>query len=208
MKNRRLKKSVIYGLYALAFMTVLGTVYLLNMISDNKRFDVDNNYVNRVIIESELPVVNVIDTIKRPYTANNVVIGKSFYNYQDTEENQKNSIIYYDETYIPNSGVDYKSDDVFDVVAILDGEVTRVTENTLLGKIVEITHANNVISVYQSLSDVIVNEGDKVLQGQIIAKSGESNISKELGNHLHFEIIFNGKNINPEFCYDKKIDEL
>lgn len=208
MENRRLKKTVVYALYALAFITVMGTVYLLDMISSPTRLDDNTTYVNDVIIENDIPVVSVSNNMVRPYTASNVSIGKSFYNYQDNEENQKNSLIYYDGTYIPNSGVDYKSDETFDVVSVFDGTVSKVTENNLLGKIIEVTHSNNVISVYQSLSEVQVKEGDSILQGQVIGKSGESNISKDLGNHLHFEIIINGKNINPENCYDKKIDEL
>ena len=208
MENRRLKKTVVYALYALAFITVMGTVYLLDMISSPTRLDDNTTYVNDVIIENDIPVVSVNYNMVRPYTASNVSIGKSFYNYQDNEENQKNSLIYYDGTYIPNSGVDYKSDETFDVVSVFDGTVSKVTENNLLGKIIEVTHSNNVISVYQSLSEVQVKEGDSILQGQVIGKSGESNISKDLGNHLHFEIIINGKNINPENCYDKKIDEL
>ena len=208
MENRRLKKTVVYALYALAFITVMGTVYLLDMISSPTRLDDNTTYVNDVIIENDIPVVSVSNNMVRPYTASNVSIGKSFYNYLDNEENQKNSLIYYDGTYIPNSGVDYKSDETFDVVSVFDGTVSKVTENNLLGKIIEVTHSNNVISVYQSLSEVQVKEGDSILQGQVIGKSGESNISKDLGNHLHFEIIINGKNINPENCYDKKIDEL
>lgn len=208
MGKRRLKKAVIYALYALCFITVMGTVYLLDMVSSKKRFDDNTTYVNDVILENEIPVVSITNKVVRPYIASNISIGRNFYDYRDNEENQKNSLIYYEGTYIPNSGVDYKSDELFDVVSILDGKVTKVTEDNLLGKTVEITHNNNLISVYQSLSDVTINEGDNVIQGAIIGKSGESNLSKDLGNHLHFEIILNGKNTNPENCYDKKIDEL
>ena len=45
-------------------------------------------------------------------------------------------------------------------------------------------------------------------RGQIIGKSGDANISTDLGNHLHFEMILNGKNINPENCYGKEIGQL
>lgn len=208
MENRKLKKSVIYALYAFGFITIMGTVYLLDMISNKTRFTDNNTYVNKVILEYDTPVVNVEDSIIKPYLEESITIGRNFYDYQATSEEQQQSLIYYEGTYIPNTGVDYKSDEVFDVIAILDGEVTKVTENPILGKIVEITHNNNLISVYQSLNDIVVQEGDLIIQGQIIAKSGTSNISKDLNNHLHFEIIYNGKNINPEKCYDKKIDEL
>ena len=65
-----------------------------------------------------------------------------------------------------------------------------------------------MISVYQSLSDVIVKKDDKVIQGQIIAKSGNSNINKDLGNHLHFELYYKGAIVNPEEYFDKSVDEL
>ena len=196
--KRRLKKPVVYALYALSFITIIGTIYMLEMISSPSKLDDDSTYVDDVIIEDEVPVVNTRNIITRPYLVE-VKIARSFYDYQGTEEEQKNSLIYYENTYIPNSGVDYQSDEIFDVVSILDN---------LLGKIIEVTHDNNLISVYQSLSETMVQEGDNVLQGQVIGKSGESNISKDLGNHLHFELIHNSKNVNPETYYDKQLGEL
>lgn len=208
MKSRRLKKPVVYALYAMAFVTIVGTIYMLEMISNPSRLSDDATYVNDVILENDIPVVSTKDIITKPFLEKEVTIGRSFYNYQDDEEKQKNSLLHYQDTYIPNSGVDYKHDEVFDVVAILDGKVTKVSENTLLGKIVEITHSNNLVSIYQSLGEVNIVEGDEVLQGQVIGKSGEANISTDLGNHLHFELILNGKNVNPEDYYDKQLGEL
>ena len=205
--KRRLKKPVIYALYALSFVTIIGTIYMLEMISSPAKLDDDSTYVDDVIIEDEVPVINTRNIITRPYLVD-VTIARYFYDYQATEEEQQKSLIYYENTYIPNSGVDYKSEEIFDVVSVLDGKVTKVEENNLLGKIIEVTHDNNLISVYQSLSETLVVEGDNVLQGQIIGKSGESNISKDLGNHLHFELIHNSKNVNPELYYDKQVGEL
>ena len=206
--KRRLKKPVIYALYALSFVTIIGTIYMLEMISSPSKLDDNSTYVDDVIIEDEVPVVNTRNIISRPYLVDDIVIARYFYDYQGSEEEQKNSLIYYENTYIPNSGVDYQSKETFDVVSILDGKVTKVEENNLLGKIIEVTHENNLISVYQSLSETLVVEGDNVLQGQIVGKSGQSNISTDLGNHLHFELIHNSKNVNPEDYYDKQLGEL
>ena len=208
MKKRRLKKSVVYALYALSFVTVLGTVYLLESISSQSKLQDNSTYVNDVIIEEELPVVNTKNIITRPYLEDEIVIVRHFYDYQGTEDEQKNSLIYYENTYIPNSGIDYQGKEAFDVVSVLDGQVTKVMDNNLLGKIVEITHEDNLVSVYQSLGEVMVKEGDSVLQGQVIGKSGEANISKDLGNHLHFELIHNGINVNPENYYNKQLNDL
>ena len=207
MKKLRLKKWVIYSLYSLSFVAVLGTIYLLETMSVDKSFD-DNTYVNDIIIEEEVPVVNTSEIIVKPFLSEDIKVVRNFYNYQGSEDEQKNALIHYDNTYIPNSGVDYQGKEAFDVVTILDGKVSKVMENNLLGKIIEITHDDNLISVYQSLGEVNVKEGDSVVQGQIIGKTGEANIALELGNHLHFELIHNGKNVNPEEYYDKQLDEL
>lgn len=207
MKKLRLKKWVIYSLYSLSFVAVLGTIYLLETMSVDKSLD-DNTYVNDIIIEEEVPVVNTSEIIVKPFLSEDIKVVRNFYNYQGSEDEQKNALIHYDNTYIPNSGVDYQGKEAFDVVTILDGKVSKVMENNLLGKIIEITHDNNLISVYQSLGEVNVKEGDSVVQGQIIGKTGEANIALELGNHLHFELIHNGKNVNPEEYYDKQLDEL
>ena len=78
----------------------------------------------------------------------------------------------------------------------------------MLGTIVTVTHSNNMISIYQSLSEVNVQENQVINQGDVIGKSGVCNIEKDLNNHLHFELIVNGKNINPEKSYSKTLEEL
>ncbi len=207
MKKMHLKNWVVYSLYGLGVITLVGTVYLIDFIT--KPLDEEEiKYVDDTIIDTEYPVSRTYDTITRPYVASNVTIGRSFYDYLQNEEVQQNSLIFYEGTYIPNTGIDYASEEIFDIVAVLGGKVTKISENTLLGKVIEVTHENNLITMYQSLSETNVVEGDEVIRGQIIGKSGTANISNDLGNHLHFEVIYNGININPENCYDKKIEEL
>ena len=77
-----------------------------------------------------------------------------------------------------------------------------------MGKIVTIQHDNNIITTYQSLSEVTVKEGDNVAQNTIIGKAGDSNLEKDLGKHVLFEITMDGKYLNPENCFDKTIDQL
>lgn len=206
--KRKLKKPVIYVLYTLSFVTIIGCIYLLEIITNSAKLENDSTYVNDVIIENEIPVVNTNNIIIRPYLDKTVNIARYFYNSSGSEEEQQKALIYYNNTYIPNTGVDYSGNEIFDIVSILDGKITKVSDDQLLGKVIEITHSNNLISVYQSLGETLVKEGDNVLQGQVIGKSGTANISTSLGNHLHFELIHNSKNVNPEDYYDKQINDL
>ena len=212
MKGRRIKNTFLPVVYGGCVIVFLFGMYFLQRFANNMMFsdNSDLDYVDGEIVdnENEIPVVSTPATIVRPYLDSSVSIGKGFYDYEGEETEQENSIIYYENTYMQNSGVDYVSKNVFDVIAILDGTVISVSENDILGTTVEIRHSNNLISLYQGLSDVLVEENMVLVQGQIIAKSGTSNINKELGNHLHFELYHNGKIVNPEKYYNRSIDEL
>ncbi|MBR3198691.1 MAG: M23 family metallopeptidase [Bacilli bacterium] len=213
MKNRRLKKGVVYGIYICITFLVLGTIYYIDL--SNKSLDKEKkdeySYVTKLFDNGIKSVVNTptTPTVIRPYINNEVKILKNFYDYKGEEKTQENAIINYENTYMQNNGTIYGGiNDTFDVVTVLDGNVTSVKEDNLLGKVVTIAHENNIITTYQSLKEVTVKEGDQVTQGMVIGTAGESNLEKNLGNHLLFEITINEANINPETCFDKKITEL
>lgn len=209
MKNRRLKKPVVYGLYAVGFMALLGALYLVESMMPTNSFNgIDDDYVNGTIFDSELPVVNTSDIIIRPYVAEDVKIVKKYYDYQDEAKEQEASLLFFENTYLQNSGISYGKEEVFEVVSVLDGTVTSIKDDKSLGKIVEITHSNDMISIYQSLSEVNVTENQEIKQGMIVGKSGTCNLEKDLNNHLHFELIVKGLVVNPEDYYDKKVSEI
>ncbi|MGM9881303.1 MAG: peptidoglycan DD-metalloendopeptidase family protein [Bacilli bacterium] len=211
MNSRRLKPFVMPALYGGLVLVLLLSMYFAKEIVSNFKDKGNYEYVDGEITEdnnSEIPVVSTSAKITRPYLDSSVTISKTFYDYEADASEQEKSIIFYEDTYIQNSGVDYTSQNVFDIISVLDGTVISVEENDILGTTVEIRHSNDLISVYQSLSDVIVKKDDAVIQGQIIAKSGLSNINKDLGNHLHFELYYKGKIVNPEEFYNRFVDEL
>ena len=146
--------------------------------------------------------------IKKPFINEEVKILKNYYDYQGTEEEQENSITYYESTYMPNYAICYGGPDSFEVTSILDGTVTNIKEDSLLGNIIEIQHDNDIISVYQSVSDVTVELNQIVKQGEVIAHSGTSNINKDLKKHLSFELLYKNQIVNPEEYYNKDINEL
>jgi murein DD-endopeptidase MepM/ murein hydrolase activator NlpD len=60
-----------------------------------------------------------------------------------------------------------------------------------------IDHHNNYITIYKHCSSLLKKERDNVVQGETIALSGKSGENSS-GYHLHFEIWFNNKAVNPE----------
>ena len=210
MKKLRLKKGVVVAsVYLMAFvLTGIGAFVVSNSMKSSVGEEEQLDYVNQTIIEpndDEIEVVNQEVSMIKPYTDEKVQIAKYYYDYQGDSETQEKSILYHENTYIQNTGMDFTLDTPFDVVAVLDGTVTNVSEDELLGTIVEIKHSNDLISSYQSLSEVSVKKNDTVKQGQVIGKSGTNTLDKDLGNHLHFELYQNGQIVNPNTYFDKTV---
>lgn len=206
--ERKLKPRVwvMTSLYALIIICIsVGTFLIVKNLNKNSNNKTNDNYVSETITNDDVPTISEVDKMLRPYTDTKVTIGKSYYDYQKDATSQEKSIIYHDNTYMQNSGVDYILEDSFDVISVLDGTVTNVKEDDLVGKTIEIKHSNNYVTNYQSLSEVSVKKGDVVTQGQVIGKSGTAKIAPEMKNHLHFELYINGEVVNPENYVDKQL---
>lgn len=207
-KKLRLKKYVIPCLYVVLFATVMTGAFLITKaMKKNEPATPDYNYVSNIVTSDVVPTISETTKLIKPYTDEIVTVGKSFYDYKAEASNQEKSITYYDGSYIQNSGIDYVLDQAFDVVAVLDGTVTSVKQDDILGTVVEIKHDNNYVTTYQSLSDVTVKKDDVVTQGQVIGKSGTNKLDKDMGNHLHFELYTNGQVVDPSLYVDKEIKE-
>lgn len=94
-----------------------------------------------------------------------------------------------------HKGVDWSVPTGTAVVASCGGTVARAGWGSGYGYVVYINHADGRQTRYGHLSKVLVSVGDKVSQGQKIALSGNTGVSS--GPHLHFEMLINGKQVNP-----------
>ncbi len=99
-----------------------------------------------------------------------------------------------------HTGIDYAAEKGSEVQSVWDGVVTRVYKDKLWGSCVEITHSEDLKSVYKNLASKIpVKKGDKVKKGQMVGKVGKSAaVESRETSHLHFEIWQGGVAINPE----------
>ena len=205
MKRRKLKGFVIPLFTGVIASCMLLTIYLVNKINIKQDyFPEDFNFISSNIVSNIVPVLSYDNVVIRPYQAENVQELKKFYD----EENKENGIILYKDTYIQNSGILYSSSTEYNVVSILGGEVINTKKDDILGYVVEVKHDNNLISVYEGLKNLYVKKGDQIKQNTIIGKSGDITLDEKVNNSLLFELIKDGKYVNPDKYFDKKLNEV
>ncbi|MFD0696798.1 peptidoglycan DD-metalloendopeptidase family protein [Paenibacillus sp. GCM10027628] len=138
-----------------------------------------------------------------------VTVSIPFYDTNASNEVKQAAMIQYgDNQMTPHTGIDWKAKDgsAFDVLAAMSGKVTAVDQNPVVGNLVEITHNNGLVTIYQSLADVKVTKGADVKKGDVIAKAGRNEFEKEDGVHLHFEVRqgIDGAAVNPDTLLNEK----
>ena len=94
-----------------------------------------------------------------------------------------------------HSGIDIGAAYGVDIVAAADGVVTLATTNGGYGKCVIINHGSGITTLYGHNSTLLVESGQRVTKGQLIAKAGSTGVST--GPHLHFEVRINGSTVDP-----------
>lgn len=94
-----------------------------------------------------------------------------------------------------HTGIDISGDEGTPIKAALDGEIIKVDENEKIGRAVRIRHAGGLETLYGHCSEILVDENKTVKQGDYIAKVGHT--GNATASHLHFEVIKDGKQIDP-----------
>ena len=79
------------------------------------------------------------------------------------------------------------------------GVVSFAGRDGSFGKLVRVRHAHNIETVYAHLSSINVKKGDYVTDNVVIGKMG--NTGRSDGMHLHYEILINGKPIDPALFF-------
>ena len=208
-RGEKMKRFIMYSIYSVCFVLMLTVVVTYNSKYNGKVESeevIDYNYVHDIMNNSIQQVNKETSTgIIKPYNDEKVKIVKNYYDYKSDEKSQQNSIIYYEGTYMQSNGVSYSNGSKFDVLAIESGEIVDVKQDELVGNSITIKHSDDTFSVYQSITDIKCKKGDVVNKGDIIATSNTSNLDNKLGNHLYFELVVKGNNVNPEEYYGSEI---
>ena len=94
-----------------------------------------------------------------------------------------------------HKGIDFAGTEGDEVIATAAGIVTWSGERYGYGNLIEIDHGNGLVTRYGHNKELIVSVGEVVVKGQEIALIG--NTGRSTGAHVHYEIIKNGKQIDP-----------
>lgn len=155
--------------------------------------------------EETLEVISGNETLQWPVmNRSELEVVLPHYDAEASSEERQRAMLVSGTTFTPHMGIDLARADnsAFDVTAAMSGVVTLAEEHPTNGAVVEITHADDIATVYQSLSDLTVKAGDEVKQGTIIAKAGRNELERDLGVHLHFEVRQAGQPINPNLLLE------
>ena len=98
---------------------------------------------------------------------------------------------------IHHFGVDIAAASKGSVLATLDGTVMYAGYDPNQGNVIQLQHKNGFVSVYKHNELLLKEPGEQVVAGEAIALVGNTG-KLSTGPHLHFELWYNGKPVNPE----------
>ena len=209
MKKRKLKGFVLPTLYLLITISIfVGVIFMGRDIAlTNKDYDYGTGILDEQKVESVLIEDTVTSSeISKPILEGAADIKVHFYSKDENEELQQNSLIYFENTYLPNTGILYASDEVFDVRSIFSGKVSDIIEDEFFGKCIVVEHQNNLKSYYYGLDDINVKKGDEISSETILGRAKNNEIENTKKTFL-LEIYHNNELVNPESIIGTKITD-
>ena len=105
-----------------------------------------------------------------------------------------------------HSGVDLKTKPNDEIYAAFDGVVVASGPYYGYGNCIRIRHAYGLETLYSHQSKNMVKKGDKVKAGQVIGLTGRT--GRATTEHLHFEVSFGGKRLDPAIIFDHSNHKL
>jgi len=101
-----------------------------------------------------------------------------------------------------HKGIDFAGKEDGDIIATASGVVSWADDRYGYGLLIEINHGDGLKTRYGHNKTLLVNIGDVVVKGQVIARMGST--GRSTGPHVHYEVLRNNKQIDPiKFVYRK-----
>ena len=179
-----------------------------NLTAEQKKLQTQINNYNKEIQKLEEELAKAANDYNNSYTGK--FVGTLSWPLSKSSPGYKTITSYYGNRQVPIAGAtsDHRAIDIgvptgTPVLSAGNGIVISTGYNSARGYFVIIKHADNLYTLYQHLSKILVSRGQAVSTGKTIAKSGSSGIVT--GPHLHFEVRksqYYGSEVNPlDYCH-------
>ena len=99
-----------------------------------------------------------------------------------------------------HTGMDIAAAEGTAIVSALPGTIAETGYSEIYGNYVLLRHGVNIQTRYCHCSEILVQTGERIREGDIIAKVGSTGIST--GPHLHFEVYADGKLVDPAYALE------
>ena len=181
---------------------------LANLTAEQKKLQTQINNYNKEIQKLEEELAKAAGDYNNSYTGK--FVGTLSWPLSKSSPGYKTITSYYGNRQVPIAGAtsNHRAIDIgvptgTPVLSAGNGIVISTGYNSARGYFVIIKHADNLYTLYQHLSKILVSRGQAVSTGKTIAKSGSSGIGT--GPHLHFEVRksqYYGSEVNPlDYCH-------
>lgn len=94
-----------------------------------------------------------------------------------------------------HKGIDFSTPTGSYIYSTADGIIKSVKRSKTYGLSIDVEHNERLVTRYAHLSRALVNQGEKICAGEVLALAGSS--GRSTGPHLHYEIIVDGKALDP-----------
>ena len=172
-----------------------------NLTSEQKKLQTQINNYNKEIQKLEEELAKAANNYNNSYTGK--FVGTLSWPLSKSSPGYKTITSYYGNRQVPIAGAtsNHRAIDIgvptgTPVLSAGNGIVISTGYNSARGYFVIIKHADNLYTLYQHLSKILVSRGQAVSTGKTIAKSGSTGIGT--GPHLHFEVRVNKESKNPQ----------
>lgn len=201
MKKRLVLPTVYFLITVAIFVGILYLGSTLSFQTSGYDYSIDSIVDNSFYVEGEDEAASVV--IEKP---TDVGVATKYYSREAEEVDQQNSLIFYDDTYMPNTGLLYASEETFEVKTVFAGMVTDIKDDDFFGKYVVVEHSENIKTVYYGLTELEVNIGDELTTGAVLGKSNNNAIMNDKYTTL-LEVYNNNTLINPDTFIGTKITD-
>ncbi len=179
-----------------------------NLTAEQKKLQTQINNYNKEIQKLEEELAKAANDYNNSYTGK--FVGTLSWPLSKSSPGYNYITSYYGNRQVPIAGAtsDHRAIDIgvptgTPVLSAGNGIVISTGYNSARGYFVIIKHADNLYTLYQHLSKILVSRGQTVSTGKTIAKSGSSGVGT--GPHLHFEVRksqYYGSEVNPlDYCH-------